>query len=82
MNILRQDSGYSTTTINAMSQISERDINYELLVALLQHIKSFNIPGAILVFLPGWNVIFGILKYLQDHPIFGTAINVCMINLR
>ena len=32
---------------------------------------ELNIPGAVLVFLPGWNLIFALMKHLQQHPVFG-----------
>lgn len=74
MNILPLgSSGYSPSTERAMGLISERDISFELIVALLTHIRSLvsTVRGSILVFLPGWNDIFGLLKYLMDHPVFG-----------
>lgn len=54
-----------------MQQLSEKEINLELIEALLLHIKEINIPGATLIFLPGWNLIFLIMKHLQQHPVFG-----------
>lgn len=71
LNILPASAGYSSETMQAMANITERDINLELLIELLKHIKSKNLNGAILIFLPGWNVIFTIMKFLQQHPIFG-----------
>lgn len=71
LNILPNGSGYSAQTAQAMANITERDINMELLIDLLKHIKNKNLNGAILIFLPGWNVIFTIMKFLQQHPIFG-----------
>ncbi|KAH8394703.1 hypothetical protein KR222_002076, partial [Zaprionus bogoriensis] len=62
---------YSIQTRNAMAMLSESDVSFELLEALLLHIKSKNIPGAILVFLPGWNLIFALMKYLQSTSNFG-----------
>nr|ABV48877.1 maleless [Drosophila simulans] len=62
---------YSQKTRNAMAMLSESDVSFELLEALLMHIKSKNIPGAILVFLPGWNLIFALMKFLQNTNIFG-----------
>ncbi|XP_021355773.1 ATP-dependent RNA helicase A-like protein [Mizuhopecten yessoensis] len=39
--------------------------------ALIKYIKSLNIPGAILIFLPGWNLIFALHKHLEMHSEFG-----------
>ncbi|SPP75832.1 dosage compensation regulator isoform X1 [Drosophila guanche] len=64
---------YSQQTRNAMAALSESDVSFELLEALLLHIKSKNIPGAILVFLPGWNLIFALMKFLQTSNNFGTS---------
>ncbi|CAH1119551.1 unnamed protein product [Phaedon cochleariae] len=62
---------YSERTKNAMGQMNEKEISFELLEALLLYIKSQNVPGAVLVFLPGWNLIFAMMKHLQGHPVFG-----------
>lgn len=62
---------YSEATKNAMARINEKEISFELLQAVLQYIKQQNIPGAVLVFLPGWNLIFAMMKQLQQHPVFG-----------
>ncbi|XP_016984597.1 dosage compensation regulator isoform X2 [Drosophila rhopaloa] len=64
---------YSQKTRNAMAMLSESDVSFELLESLLVHIKSKNIPGAILVFLPGWNLIFALMKYLQSTNTFGNS---------
>ncbi|XP_039502239.1 dosage compensation regulator isoform X1 [Drosophila santomea] len=61
---------YSQKTRNAMAMLSESDVSFELLEALLMHIKSKNISGAILVFLPGWNLIFALMKFLQNTNTF------------
>jgi hypothetical protein len=42
-----------------------------ILQALLQYIAGLDIPGAVLIFLPGWNLIFAIHKFLTQHPVFG-----------
>lgn len=39
--------------------------------ALLTYFKSLNVQGAVLVFLPGWNTIFALHRYLTNHPVFG-----------
>lgn len=62
---------YDEHTKNSMSQLSEKEISFELIESLLQYIKHQGIPGAVLVFLPGWNIIFALMKHLQQHPIFG-----------
>lgn len=64
-------AGFSNQTKNAMARLSEREISFELLEAILLYIKSQDIPGAILVFLPGWNLIFAMMRHLQQHPVFG-----------
>lgn len=43
--------------------------------AILKYIKQTQISGAVLVFLPGWNVIFALLRHLSQHPIFGKNTN-------
>ena len=43
--------------------------------ALLNYISGLNIPGAVLIFLPGWNLIFALHKYLKMHPQFGNLIS-------
>lgn len=63
---------YSLATKNAMAQVSEKDIPFELIEALLMYIKGQDINGSVLVFLPGWNLIMMLMKHLQQHPIFGT----------
>lgn len=62
---------YSQQTQNALARMTEKEISLELLEALLVYIKGLQVPGAILIFLPGWNLIFLVLKHLQNHPVFG-----------
>lgn len=66
------DSSYSEQTKRAMAMLSESDCSFELVETLLVHIKSKNIPGAVLVFLPGWNLIFALMKFLQNSQ-FGSS---------
>lgn len=54
-----------------MSQLTEKEISFELIESLLKYIRNQNIPGAVLVFLPGWNLIFALMKFLQQHQLFG-----------
>ncbi|XP_034234638.1 ATP-dependent RNA helicase A isoform X2 [Thrips palmi] len=62
---------YDAATKQAMAKMSEKEISFELIDALLRYIKDQGVPGAVLIFLPGWNLIFAIMRYLQNHPIFG-----------
>ena len=63
---------YSPATKQAMSNIGENEFPFELIDALLEYISSLQIPGAVLVFLPGWAQIFALMKHLQMHPVFGS----------
>lgn len=62
---------YGPQTLASMAKLSERDMNFELVDALLKHIIGLDIDGAVLVFLPGWNWIMALHRYLERHPIFG-----------
>lgn len=68
---LRVSVEYNAETRKSVSLLSEREISVELFDCLLRYIKSLNTPGSILVFLPGWNWIVMLQKYLQQHVIFG-----------
>lgn len=61
-------ANYKPSTQAAMNLMSESDISYELIEALLMHTKS--VDGSVLIFLPGWNIIFGLMKYLQGTQEF------------
>ncbi|XP_076767184.1 dosage compensation regulator mle [Xylocopa sonorina] len=65
------DAQYSAVTKNVMAQLTEKEISFELIEALLKYIKEQGIPGAVLIFLPGWNLIFALMKHLQQHLIYG-----------
>ncbi|CAF3771463.1 unnamed protein product [Rotaria sp. Silwood1] len=64
---------YSPQTAAAMSQLSEKSLSFELIEALITYICSLGDDGAILIFLPGWNLIQALLKYFQQHPRFGSS---------
>ncbi|UJR34291.1 hypothetical protein I4U23_021695 [Adineta vaga] len=67
------DQQYSPQTASVMSQLSEKTLSFELIEALISYICSLGDDGAILVFLPGWNLIQALLKYFQQHPRFSSA---------
>ncbi|KAL0109421.1 hypothetical protein PUN28_014471 [Cardiocondyla obscurior] len=64
-------NNYSIETKNAMAQLTEKEISFELIEALLMYIKKQDAPGAVLIFLPGWNLIFALMKHFQQHSVFG-----------
>ena len=63
---------YSQRTRDSMKKLSEKNLSFELIEALLNYIVSLNHPGAVLIFLPGWNLIQALLKHLREHPLFGS----------
>ncbi|XP_069362923.1 dosage compensation regulator mle isoform X3 [Maniola hyperantus] len=65
------DSNYSTQTSESLSKLSEKDLSFELIEALLLYITKLGAEGAVLVFLPGWNLIFALMKHLTQNRIFG-----------
>ncbi|XP_051171646.1 dosage compensation regulator-like isoform X2 [Leptopilina boulardi] len=71
---------YSNHTKNSMAQLTEKEISFELIEAILKYIRDQNVPGAVLIFLPGWNLIFALMKHLQQHPLFGGC-SYCIIPL-
>ena len=64
---------YSEKTKNAMRRLSEKVISFELIECLLRYIVSLEQPGGILIFLPGWNLIVMLLKFLRESAMFGNS---------
>lgn len=54
-----------------MAQINEKETSFELVVALLKYIETLQVAGAVLVFLPGWNLIYSMQRHLETNPHFG-----------
>ncbi|KAG4077130.1 hypothetical protein HA402_016117 [Bradysia odoriphaga] len=67
---------YSNETKAAMAAMSESDVSFELIEALLLFIKQKNVPGAVLIFLPGWNLIFALMKHLQSGRFGGSEFRI------
>ncbi|XP_058034244.1 ATP-dependent RNA helicase A isoform X2 [Ahaetulla prasina] len=63
---------YGLETKNRMAQMNEKETPFELIEALLKYIETLNVVGAVLVFLPGWNLIYTMQKYLEMNPHFGS----------
>lgn len=68
MNQVPLGPKYKPSTQAALQQMSESEVSYELIEALLMHTRD--VDGSVLIFLPGWNIIFGLLKYLQNTQEF------------
>lgn len=63
---------YGPQTKNSMGQMNEKETSFELIEALLKYIEKLGVAGAVLVFLPGWNLIYSMQKHLEMNPHFST----------
>uniref|UniRef100_A0A8C6T457 RNA helicase n=1 Tax=Neogobius melanostomus TaxID=47308 RepID=A0A8C6T457_9GOBI len=63
---------YSPETKRSMALINEKETSFELVEALLRYIETLNVTGAVLVFLPGWNLIYAMQRNLEMHAHFGS----------
>lgn len=64
------------TSVNCCVTCSVCPLPPSLSQALLTYFKTLNIPGAVLIFLPGWNSIFALHRHLSGHPVFGGWVSV------
>uniref|UniRef100_A0A8B9IRK9 RNA helicase n=1 Tax=Amazona collaria TaxID=241587 RepID=A0A8B9IRK9_9PSIT len=74
-NLICSDE-YGPETKHAMAQLNEKETSFELIEALLIYIRTLNVPGAVLVFLPGWNLIYTMQKHLEMNPRFGNQYRI------
>ncbi|TKS79274.1 ATP-dependent RNA helicase A [Collichthys lucidus] len=65
-------SEYTAETKRSMAQINEKETSFELVEALLRYIETLQVAGAVLVFLPGWNLIYSMQRHLETNPHFGS----------
>ncbi|KAM7399989.1 hypothetical protein PAMA_004604 [Pampus argenteus] len=61
---------YTAETKRSMAQINEKETSFELVEALLKYIETLQVSGAVLVFLPGWNLIYSMQRHLETNPHF------------
>ncbi|XP_014852780.1 PREDICTED: ATP-dependent RNA helicase A isoform X2 [Poecilia mexicana] len=66
-------SDYTPETKRSMAQVSEKETSFELVEALLKYIETLQVAGAVLVFLPGWNLIYSMQRHLETNPHFGSS---------
>ncbi|XP_029345786.1 dosage compensation regulator [Acyrthosiphon pisum] len=79
-NLLVSDD-YPPDIKSKVAMISEKDVDFEIIEALLTHIEiEMNTPGAVLIFLPGWNLIFALQKYLTQKQFFASS-KFCILPL-
>lgn len=64
---------YTAETKRSMAQINEKETSFELVEALLKYIETLQVVGAVLIFLPGWNLIYSMQRHLETNPHFGTS---------
>uniref|UniRef100_A0A1I7UYS9 RNA helicase n=1 Tax=Caenorhabditis tropicalis TaxID=1561998 RepID=A0A1I7UYS9_9PELO len=72
MNILT-DPSISESLKTAMSRVSEKDIPYGVIEAILIDIANRGVDGAVLIFLPGWAEIMSLCNKLLESSEFGQA---------
>ncbi|CAL2032817.1 unnamed protein product [Caenorhabditis brenneri] len=72
MNIL-SDPSINESLRTAMSRISEKDIPYGVIEAVLTDIADRGVEGAVLIFLPGWAEIMSLCNRLLEHSEFGQS---------
>ncbi|XP_023658222.2 ATP-dependent RNA helicase A [Paramormyrops kingsleyae] len=63
---------YGPDTRRSMAQMNEKETSFELIEALLKYIETLEVSGAVLIFLPGWNLIYSLQKHLEMNPHFGS----------
>ncbi|XP_041768072.1 dosage compensation regulator isoform X1 [Anopheles merus] len=67
LNEVIDESKYSPQTKQAMAMMIEADTPFELITALVDYVDQQGRPGAVLVFLAGWNMIFALMRQLQPR---------------
>ncbi|XP_051944801.1 ATP-dependent RNA helicase A isoform X1 [Hippocampus zosterae] len=64
---------YSVDTKRSMAQLNEKEMSFELVEALLKYIETLQVSGAVLIFLPGWNLIYAMQRHLEYNPHFSRS---------
>uniref|UniRef100_A0A8C2ZET2 RNA helicase n=1 Tax=Cyclopterus lumpus TaxID=8103 RepID=A0A8C2ZET2_CYCLU len=64
---------YTAETKRSMAQVNEKETSFELVEALLKYVETLQVCGAVLVFLPGWNLIYSMQRHLETNPHFGSS---------
>ncbi|CAI5441244.1 unnamed protein product [Caenorhabditis angaria] len=72
MNIIDDPNANQSLRI-ALSRLSEKEIPYGVIEAILSDIACRGVDGAVLIFLPGWSDIMSLFNRLNDHPEFSQS---------
>lgn len=68
--------GYPNWVTESLRNYNEEEIDCELIVTLIRHICEKKEPGAILVFLPGWQQISKVNGLLMDQRYFQSGMQL------
>ncbi|XP_073305173.1 DExH-box ATP-dependent RNA helicase DExH5, mitochondrial-like isoform X2 [Primulina huaijiensis] len=71
--------GYTSQTQESLSCWNPDSLGFNLIEYLLCNICENETPGAILVFLTGWDDISALMNKLQTHPILGDTSRVLLL---
>ncbi|KFD48115.1 hypothetical protein M514_10996 [Trichuris suis] len=66
LNLIVSDS-YPESVRKTVAMMPENDSNFELIRAIIVHQVVQGVKGSILVFLPGWNVIITLQRFLETR---------------
>lgn len=72
-------TGYSSRTQGSLSCWNPDSIGFNLIQHVLCHILRNERPGAILVFMTGWDDINSLKDQLQAHPLLGDPSKVLVL---
>lgn len=70
---------YSSRTRESLACWNPDSIGFNLIEGVLVHICKKERPGAVLVFMTGWDDINSLKEQLQSHPILGDPIKVLIL---
>ena len=72
---------YGRGVIDSLLLPESEDINLDCVMELIRYICTHQPPGAVLVFLPGWNRISTLYKLMTEHNFFTPGNNELSILL-
>ncbi|KAL9267626.1 DExH-box ATP-dependent RNA helicase DExH3-like protein [Drosera capensis] len=72
-------TGYSHRTQESISCWNPDSIGFNLIQQVLYHIYKNERPGAVLVFMTGWDDINSLKEQLQSHPVLGNLSEVLIL---